>query len=1001
MLNWEDTLWSGTRGVALVDARFMILGQTGIRVGDAVDRQWGPLKLRAMLGALLAQPRVSLPAAELADWVWSDDGDLPRNPVQTLYSYSWRIRRALDSMQDRVELVVANGAYRLDVDRRSVDYFQFRDRLERARGLVRRGDHQQALDVIRGAFSLWGDQRLLEDLRSGRADAWRHRIRLNVLLPAYDLLCGEYLVLGYYPEVLEVLEDLDHKEHPALLKRRLEALYRLSRTEEATELFFSAYKGFKADVNDAAADDLREFHDHLKEYGIAGSRQRESVAGVLVPEQLPLDVPMFVGHEEKFTELDTAAANPGVVVIDGVGGVGKTAFAVHWSHTRRQQFPGGVLFADLQGFSDSAIVDASFVVDRFLQGLGVPPDRIANPDHRMAKLQSVLSGREVLVVLDNVRNTTQIHSLLPLFSSSVVIVTSRSRLSGLSARLAPQRISIGPLSMDDAGALLVDRIGGRARDRVELVELTRVCQGLPIVLKVLANHIATRPAVPLSEFVKHFRERDVLDLGATHGPRAVFMQSLRALDSDAGVLFRTIGAHPGPSITVGLAAVMAELPRRRVHEAMDALAEAHLLEQAGELDRFKLHDLLREFSAGLLEDEQERSALELRMLEHYLRTAERADQMMFSTRVRVPTPDSEQDAGAIEFESAAAAHHWCSAEAQNLLASVRLAFHAGHYEHAVSIPQLVGEIWLRQGNTVEVLNLLHAGLAAAKFLGASAEEESSALLLQIGFTYLLRQEYGRAEHHVHLAHLGFARAEGDQSLAIATCLHTGARILVATGSIVMGIDSHERALLMLRQSGSEARSMEIGFLYRAGEAYKHAFEYARAASYYHQALALAREVGDEASEATVLHLLGALNFAREHAAEARGFAEASLLKYARLHAVALAGEVCALLSEIELEDGRLFEAKQYARQAIRLCGRAGASLHEATALHVLSRILERVAQFDGAVEALERAHVIFADLDRERAEVIAAELRELQVELALPTARSESPVLEPGCEPGS
>ncbi|MDX8143136.1 NB-ARC domain-containing protein [Lentzea sp. BCCO 10_0061] len=975
-------------------ARFTILGQTGIRVGDAIDTQWGSLKLRAMLGALLAQPRVSVPAAELADWVWSDGGDLPLNPVQTLYSYSYRIRRALDSMQDRVELVVANGAYRLDVDRKSVDYFQFRDHLDRARALVRRGDHQQALDVIRGAFGIWRHQRPLEDLRSSRADAWRHRFRLNVLLPAYDLLCGEYLVLGDYAEVLEVLEDLDHHEHPVLLKRRLEALYRLARVEEATELFFSAYKAYKADVNDAAADDLREFHDQLKENGVAGSRPREGTAGVLVPEQLPLDVPMFVGHKEKFAELDAVAANPGVVIIDGVGGVGKTAFAVRWCHTRRQNFPGGVLFADLQGFSDGAIVDASSVVDRFLQGLGVPPDRIANPDHRTAKLQSVLSGRKVAVVLDNARNAAQIHSLLPLFSSCVVIVTSRSRMSGLAARFAPQRISIGPLGLGDASELLADRIGERARGCGALGELTRVCQGLPIVLKVLANHIAQRPAVPLNEFVKHFHERGVLDLDATHGPRAVFMQSLRALEPEARVLFRTIGAHPGPSITVGVAAAMTGLPKRRVHEALDALTEAHLLDQAGELDRFKLHDLLREFSAGLLDDAEQRGAIELRMLDHYLRTAERADQLMLPTMVRVPTPDDEQDAGALEFENVTSARRWCEAEAQNLLALVRLAFHTGYYEHAATIPQLVGQILLRKGNTAEVLNLLHTGLAAAKFLGACAEEETSALLLQIGYTYLLRQEYRRAEHHVHLAHLGFARAEGDQTVAIASCLHTGARILVETGSVIMGIDSHERALLMLRQSDHPAPSMEIGFLYRAGEAYKNAFEYARAATYYHQALALACEIGDETSEATVLHLLGALSFARERTAEAREFAEAALFKHARLHAIGNAGEACALLSEIELEDGRLFDAKQYARQAIRLCGRAGASLHEATALHVLSRILEREAQFDGAVEALERAHVIFADLDRGRAELVAAELRELQVELALPAARSESPVLD-------
>ncbi|WP_394615829.1 NB-ARC domain-containing protein [Lentzea sp. JNUCC 0626] len=973
-------------------ARFTILGQTGIRVGEAIDTQWGPLKLRAVLGALLVQPQVPIPAAELADWVWSDDGELPSRPEQTLYLYSSRIRRALDSMQDRVELVVANGTYRLEVAREHVDYFVFRDQVERARALVRRGDHQQALDAIRGAFSVWRHQRPLEDLRSVRADAWRHRARLNVQLPAYDLLCGEHLVLGNYAEALEVLDDLDHHEHPALLKRRLETLYRLARTEEATELFFSAYKGFKADVNEGAANDLREFHDRLKENGVAGTRSRTGTAGVLVPEQLPLDVPTFVGHEEKLTELDAAAGQPGVVIVDGQGGVGKTALVVHWCHTRRQRFPGGVLFADLHGFSDGAIVAASSVVDRFLQGLGVPPDRIANPEHRTAKLQTVLSGRAVLVVLDNVRDPAQIRSLLPLFSSSVVVVTSRSRLSGLAARLAPQRISVDPLGVDDAGALLVDRIGERVRGRAELTELATACRGLPIALKVLANHIATRPSVPLEDFVKHFRERGVLAFDATDGPRAVFTQSLRALAPEASDLFRTIGAHPGPSLTVGVAAAMSELPRRRVHEALDALVEAHLLEQAGALDRFKLHDLLREFSAGLLEDEDERRVIEVRMLDHYLRTAEHADRIMFSTMVRVPTRESDQDAGAIEFESAAAARNWCGAEAQNLLALVRLAFHAGHYEHAVAIPQLVGQIWLREGNTAEVLNLLHAGLAAAKFLGASAEEETSALLQQIGFTYLLRQEYGPAEHHVHLAHLGFARAEGDQSLAIAVCLHTGARILVATGNVLMGIDSHERALAMLRQSGTNAPSMEIGFLYRAGEAYQKAFEYTRAATYYRQSLSLAREIQDEASEATALYLLGVLSFAREQTAEARELGEAALAKYARLRAVGKAGEACALLSEVELDADRLFEAKQYARQAIRLCGRAGAALHEATALHVLSRILVRQARRDGAVEALERAHDLLVDLDAGRAEVVAAELRDLQVEVDLPVARSSSPV---------
>ncbi|MCP2201421.1 transcriptional activator domain-containing protein [Lentzea flava] len=979
-----------------MDARFTILGQTGIRVGETVDTQWGPPKLRAMLAALLVQPGASVPAAELVDWVWCEDDEPPKNPTQTLHSYSWRIRRALESMQDRVELLVTNGAYRLTVERKLIDYFQFRELVDRARDLARRGDHQQALDAIRAAFTIWRHQRPLEDLRSDRAEAWRDRALQIVQMPAYDLLCTEYLVLGEYHSVLQVLDDLapDYLAHPTLLKRRLEALHLLSRTDEATQLYLSAYQACKASLNEAAAQDLREFHDRLREHGVARTAPLSGTAGVLIPEQLPLDVPLFVGHADKFAKLDAMAAQPGIVVVDGPAGVGKTAFTVHWAHTRRARFPDGVLFVDLQGFSDGAIVEASSVVDRFLQGLGVPPDRIANPEHRLAKLQSLLSGRRLLTVLDNVRDTDQIHQLLPVFSSGVVVVTSRSRLSGLAARLAPQRISIDPLSADEACRLLVDRIGDRGSGSDELVELTQVCGGLPIVLKVLANHIATRPGVQLGAFVTHFRERGVLDIGTMHGPRAVFMQSLRALDTAAHLLFRTLGAHPGPVISVSAASAMAALPARRVHDALDALVEAHLLEQAGALDRYRLHDLLREFSAGLLDNAAERRAIERRMLDFYLKTAENADVRVLPTMVRVSKSDADENVEALEFGDRVSAHRWCTAEAQNIVALVRFAVNAGYFEHAMRIPQMVGQIWLRQGLTAEVLNVLHLGLAAAKALGEPAEEDAAGLLQQIGHTYLARQEYGRAEHYVHSAHLAYQRAKGDQTSGVATCLHTGARILVATGNVTMGIDSHERALALVRKIGESGPGMEKVFLYRAGEAYKEAFEYERAASYYHKSLALARDQEDEASEATVLQLLGELSFARERTAEARGFAEAALWKHAGLLAVGRVGEVCALLSQIELEDGNMFEAKQYARKAIQFCGRADAPLSEATALHVLGRVLARDGQRDGAVEALTIAAALLADLQPERGERIAVELRELQREIDLPGARTDSPVVD-------
>src|SRR5690606_9345302 len=67
---------------------------------------------------------------------------------------------------------------------------------------------------------------------------------------------------------------------------------------------------------------------------------------------LPRDLPDFIGREDELARLTAAVAEGGVVcTIDGMAGVGKTAFAVHAGHALAERFPDGVLFVDLQGHS--------------------------------------------------------------------------------------------------------------------------------------------------------------------------------------------------------------------------------------------------------------------------------------------------------------------------------------------------------------------------------------------------------------------------------------------------------------------------------------------------------------------------------------------------------------------------------------------------------------------------------------------------------------------------
>ncbi|XVS61237.1 ATP-binding protein [Actinosynnema sp. CA-299493] len=985
-----------------MEIRFAILGPTAVRVGGRLTEEWGASKLRALLGALLARPGTALPATELADWVWGAGTELPNDPTQTLYLYASRIRRFLKESGTGVEIFVDNRNFRLDADPLSIDYFQFREQLHRARADARRGEHHRALGVITDAFRMWRQQPLA-DAVGDAADAWRHRVTKNVLLPAYDTLFAQQLAVGEADAVIARLDelDVDHRSHLALFKRRLQALYALSRHDEATEEFLAVHKAISADFDDIGARDLREFHDRLKENGPTTAPHTVTAR---TPNQLPPPLPELVGHEDLLAWLDLVTTAPCLVVIDGPGGVGKTARVVHWAHSRRDRFPDGVLFADLHGFSDSPTVDTSAVVDQFLEALGGVPDRVTDPGRRAARLQSVLNGRQVLVVLDNAGHTDQVRPLLGLLSSSVVIVTSRSHLSGLAVRYAPHRFTVEPLDDEQSVRLLSKHLGPRARTQPQqLQDLADRCGGLPLGLATLANYIAIRPLTSLADFADQLDELTLLDIGAigdgaNHGLRAVFGQSVRALAPEAQRLFRLLGAHPGPDFGVGVAAALLDAEPRHARLVLDALVEAHLLEQPGPLDRFRFHDLVKEFAVGLIASAEERHDTESRVLSYYFRSAENADKAVFPTQARVRTGTVFVTHHVAEFTDEVSARLWCLAEMPNLMAIIRSFSTPGHGEMGVQLAQIVnlaGQPLLRHGAFPEVHALLQAGYAAVAHDESTTEAQADALQA-IATLHLLRRDFAEAEHYAHLAHIKYRLIEDE--VGIAACLHTTGRIMVETGNTLMGIDSHERALRMVRRTGETG--LETTFLYRAAEAYQQATEYGKAAAYYREALALARDLGDTTAEGRVLMLLGSLSFAKEQTAEARDFLHEGLRLLERAHDLGHAAIACYWLSQVELEFGRVREAIGFGRQALRLSRRAFDPKVEGDSLETLGVALRRRGYLDAAVEAYEQARDIFDELDAERARRIRRTLSILATQtVELPTARTDSGVRHHPSEP--
>ena len=293
-----------------------------------------------------------------------------------------------------------------------------------------------------------------------------------------------------------------------------------------------------------------------------------------------------------------------ITALSGMGGVGKTALAVHWAHQVGPAFPDGQLYVDLRGFSPDAVpVAPAEAVGVFLEALGVPSSQIpVAAEVRYALYRSLIADKRMLVVLDNARDAAQVRPLLPGTASCVALVTSRRRLTSLAAAEGAHLLELDVLD-PAAGRDLVIRHLGVPLSRVEVDavdELVRHCCGLPLALSVAAARVAGRPdrLVRLVEDLRRERGRlAVLTAGdLATDVRKVFSWSFRELDDPSAWMFRVLGLHPGREITVPAAASVAGCSPGDARRALEDLTEAHLL-TAPSPGGYAMHGLLKSYAA--------------------------------------------------------------------------------------------------------------------------------------------------------------------------------------------------------------------------------------------------------------------------------------------------------------------------------------------------------------------------------------------------------------------
>jgi DNA-binding SARP family transcriptional activator/tetratricopeptide (TPR) repeat protein len=862
--------------------RVRLLGPVDVVV-DGEPRPVRGERRKAVLAVLALHQGTIVSTEELVAAVW--DGSAPSTAANTLQSHLSHLRGVFG---DRSAILARSPGYLLAVP---TDLQDAERLLEQARTA---GTPGERLTCLRTALALWrgrplqdtGDQKWLVE----QADRLE-RLRAQAVLDVIDtrLALGEHVALVGDLERLVLERPFDEQLHAQLML----ALYRAGRQADALAVARRLRRALHEELGIDPGQAVREREaailrrDPALNQPVGQADQPDPAdqadqpdaadpavrvvaggdeVGERVPRQLPPAVAGFAGRVAELATLDALlAVEPRTVLISavsGTAGVGKTALAVHWAHRVADRFPDGQLYANLRGFDPTGrALEPADALRGFLEALGVRAERVpAELAAQAALFRSTLAGRRMLVVLDNARDVDQVRPLLPGAAGCLVLVTSRNDLAPLVAGDDVRALPLDLLSAAEASDLLARRLGAArvAAEPHAVHRLVECCARLPLALAVVAARAAHRPGFPLAALADALTPAgggglDELDAGdPSTDVRAVFSWSYAALGAAAARLFRLLGLHPGPELSLRAAASLAGLPEEAARALVAELGAAHLVTEPAP-GTYGCHDLLRAYAAELAADDPDRVAALTRMLDHYLHTADAAATVLYPNRDRVtlappsPLPEVSVDEPAGE---RAGVLEWFSARMPVLLACVELAARAGLDTYAWRLAWCLVSPLDGQGRWRETIGSQQVGLAAATRLGHRKAQANAHR--RLAGAYLRLGELTPAHTHAQAA-LSLCRDLGD----IAELAHSeyfAAIVCSARGRHAEALEHGLAALAHFREIGyalGETQSLNSVGWYHAQLG-----DYEQALAYCLRALAMHQELGDQTSAGDTLDSIG-------------------------------------------------------------------------------------------------------------------------------------------------
>jgi predicted ATPase/DNA-binding CsgD family transcriptional regulator len=335
--------------------------------------------------------------------------------------------------------------------------------------------------------------------------------------------------------------------------------------------------------------------------------------------KIPAPLTALFGREQEVSEISSLLQDPAVrlVSILGVGGIGKTRLALEVACRQGQAMPGQVCFVTLD-----SVVSLRGLIQAIASAIGFHfHGSLANERQLLAQLRN----RKLILVLDNFEHllefSTFIHEMLAAAPRLKVLTTSRERLNlRLETVYLLQGLDYPPTanrSQDYASFILFMQIARYSQpayqpDSDDVFHICRICQlveGMPLAIELAAKWVnMLTPAQIEAEIEKGISilQTSWQDLpNRHHSIYALFERSWQLLSSEDQNIFKKLCVFRG-----GFDSAAARQVAGATLFTLSTLIDKSLLMRVRR-DRFKFHELVRQFVEEKLQADPEEYTLAL------------------------------------------------------------------------------------------------------------------------------------------------------------------------------------------------------------------------------------------------------------------------------------------------------------------------------------------------------------------------------------------------------